>query len=72
MHPDLYLYGGMSELCKFIKDFDKADYWLKMMGGVYEEIREVDVFDRWVGADMRVRSDTTIGQSALNQGRGGQ
>jgi hypothetical protein len=71
-HPDLYLYGGMAELAGYIKNQGAKDYWLTLMSGIYEEIQTVSEFDEWVGAPMQVRSDTRIGQSSLNQGRGGQ
>lgn len=71
LHPDLYLYATLAELNRFVKNPIEAQANLDILSGIYTEVQESTEYDRWFGNKMEIKSDSTIGQSGVNQGRGG-
>lgn len=53
-HPDAYMYGGMGEICGYLRDFTGAQAWEEAMYRVLDQVQTISAKDQW-GSSMAVR-----------------
>jgi len=56
-HPDVYVFGLMTEICAFLKDIPASELWDRRFKEALEELQVNDTSKRWAGSALQTRTE---------------
>lgn len=57
-HPDIYLYGSLSEAEPYLRNDQRLPMWKSLFDQGLEELKDIDGMERWSGTALEIRTDT--------------